>query len=326
MNIDTYYYFLDLAGISPLCKTLLQTDRYPTLRLILTFEKVMCGEDEEFNYQTNDKFDENRFENDVVQVFPDLIRKLKVRPEMAEQFWNIFHLIVRKYYQFVKSTDYFRAQDKLDFFRGQYRAVKTGTFITAASSEANFIALNSFLKDVIAELEEENAASPEMKTNSTGSTLTNEKNIQSGVNASKTGIGTSKPPKTNTGPKYLPIEKLFTDEQMIGPMINYLKRDKIRILDDNGHWLGLTRRKTELMGFIKALHKRTLINFTTSLEVGLAFREKFYISISTRSFTIPTHIREDMVNSYLRIIDAFLAEYNTQKPTGHPDRFAEGTK
>jgi hypothetical protein len=313
MDIKSFYSFLDVAGISPLCEKLLQTDRYPALRLILAFEKAMCDNEVPSIYVKEGKFDEFTFSNDMVGAFPLQIQKLKVNSEKEEKFWNIFHLIIRKFYHFMSIAEGITDEQKLNFFREQFAAIKISTFLSAEVGEANFIALNTFLRDVIAELENKIALITNLKNDKAGSTIPELKNSKSIEKKEETRKGTRKSPTINTGPKYLPFEKLFTDEQMIEPLINYLKRDKIRILDDNGHWLGLTSKKTEIMGFINALHKRTSINFTTSLEVGLAFKEKFHISISTRSFTIPTHTRNDMVNSYLRIIDAFLAEYNSHK-------------
>jgi hypothetical protein len=314
MEIKSYYAFLNIAGITPLCEKLLQTDRYPALRLILTFKKAMCGDDNSLEYVKEGKFDENAFSNDVIGFYPEQIKKLKVSPEKEEQFWNIVHLIFRKFIHFMSTVEGIPDQDRLAFLKEHYSGIRTTTFLAAAFGNENFNSLMTYLKEIISELEKKIIQTSSATIADTS--LSEQTQLANKANNKGKGLGAKQNKRTSekSGPKYLSFEMLFNDKKMIEPLIKYLKRDRIKILDDNGKWLGLSRKKTEAMGFIEALRKRTLINFTTAEEVGTAFKNKFQIDIVPRSFTLKTRTREDYFETYLRIIDDFLLEYNKSKP------------
>jgi hypothetical protein len=102
MEIETFYALMDEACITPLCQKLLQTDRYPALRLTLAFKQAISDDEVSPKYVKEGKFDENAFADSVIVSFPDMVQKLRVHPEKEEQFWNIFHLSVRKAFHFIE--------------------------------------------------------------------------------------------------------------------------------------------------------------------------------------------------------------------------------
>jgi hypothetical protein len=153
MDLFTFYSLFEIASITPLCKRLLEIDHYPTLRLILAFEQAMCRDDRAYGCTKDGKFDENAFSNDVIGFFPEQIERLKVCSEKEEQFWNIFHLIIRKFFHYIATSEEILDRDKLDFFKDQYAAVKVSTFMAAAFGNENFVALIIFVEGVITDLE-----------------------------------------------------------------------------------------------------------------------------------------------------------------------------
>ena len=104
---------------------------------------------------------------------------------------------------------------------------------------------------------------------------------------------------------------IFKEPEMISPLLDFLQENNIT--DATGKWMGISKGKTDLMGFVDALKIKSLINFTTDTEIGKIFKEKFSVAISERSMTSDTFVRKDARAEYLSFIDDFLLEYQQGK-------------
>jgi len=107
------------------------------------------------------------------------------------------------------------------------------------------------------------------------------------------------------------FSSIFKDPEMTTPLLDFLKENNIT--DASGKWIGLSKGKTDLMGFMDALKIKSLINFTNDTEIGKIFKNEFNVSISERSMTSETFVRTDARTEYLSLIDDFLLEYRQEK-------------
>lgn len=289
IDSDTYYYFVDEMGLRPLWWELYKLDKYPALRYMLIMEQIHCIENVVKNYDKQGDLDELSYSKDMHHgVFDEImLKKLKIAHGKEYDFFTIAIKIETQKTIYIKSSDQFPIESKLEYMRTMLKAMQLRRLF-----EPSFVPMSNeyvnYLEKSIVEIE------ADAERNSFGavvSKVTDKPNMQ--------------PKEEST------FESFFIDQEMIQPLLKFLTKENV--ISASGKWMGKKKRKTDLMGFIDALQAMDLIEFKNQTEVGSAFYKRFKLNINIRSVTLPTGIRDDACEIYQELLDDFLLDYNQKK-------------
>jgi len=276
----TYYSLLNAAQVESLCNQLREIDKQAALRFMLFWEKFMCEDHHVKHYDKEGKYNEMAYSLDLnSQKFEDLKADFRVKPENVRDFWDMVERIFKQFLIFLKNTDIFTSDQKIEVFLLYQNGIKTRMFLDK-DFEQIASRLLPFFRETISELEREQKPTK----------------LQGSVS------------KTERKKKFETLESLFYNPKILTELIDYLKNTGI--LDRNGKWIGTTGIKSEFLALIEVLksEKFRLIRFSSYAEVGMHFANKFKIEISDRALTQHTNVKTDSITTYTKIIQDFLEQ------------------
>lgn len=289
MDYETYYGLIEEAGIRPLCQQLQEVDRYPALRFIVFMEQVYCGDLTINNYIKEGEYNEMAFSKDLnSNVFDDLRTNLKISHEKYSTFWEIVYKILFQQVIYIKNTQHFERNQKIELLRFYRKGIKTRRLLDPSFLK-NTDELINYIDESVIELEV-----PDNKL-SIGN-IDKKENRDAILN-----------PKLSKEKKnYESFESLFFNENHASGLIDFLINRNI--LDKKGNWEGTTNKSTEFLALINVLKSPEflIIRFSSYREVGRLFASQFNINISDRSLTLHTTIKEDVKATYKKLISDFL--------------------
>lgn len=295
IDIKTYYHLIYDAGLNSIWYQLKRLDKYPAMRFAILMEQIHCGQLEVNGHVKDGNIDELEFSKDMLSgMYDDLFYdKLRVNPEKEYDFFEIMIKIEAQKCNYIKNSDHFDWEGKISYLNHVLKAIKIRRLLDRQYIEFSN-ELVSYLTESIAELEQ---GANDPKLSNTAATI-------NGVQKKKTDLKNDQG-KVKDEPTF---ESFFEDPDLVDPLIDFLHKEQI--ISEAGKWIGKTKRKTDLIGFIDALELKSIVSFEDSIPIGLAFSKKFHIKMHKRSTYIQTFTREKAKDNYLELLDDFLLDYS----------------
>lgn len=126
IDIETYYYFVDDAGLRPLCIKLYELDKYPALRFMNIMEQIHCGDTIVKNYSGSNGINEGEYSKDIITgVFDDILtNKIKITPGKENDFHTILLQIESQKCNYVLHSEHFDTEIKKNYLSSILKAIK----------------------------------------------------------------------------------------------------------------------------------------------------------------------------------------------------------
>lgn len=289
IDTDTYYYFVDDMGLIPLWWEMYGLDKYPALRFEIIMKQIHTEEISVNSYDKSGELDEFNYSKDMHHgIFDEImLNKLRITPGKEYEFFTIAIKIETQKCIYLKNSDHFPIENKLDYMRTMLQAYNVRrlfepSFITMSDEYVKY--LESSIAELESKTESESLGSP-------GPKITDSPNKSHKVEPN--------------------FESFFPDQEMIQPLLNYLYQEKV--LSSTRKWIGKFGGSSDFMGFVDALRLESIIEFDKITIVGKSFKKFFTATLSERSMRDKSFKREDSCESYRSILVDFKLQYHQSK-------------